>query len=61
MEAVKDLVSKMPKRIEGLESCKRSRDPKAQLSFEDAVKNHYHRLVESNPKYPHKRMFDEHT
>jgi hypothetical protein len=38
MEVIKDLVSEMTKRIEGIESRKRSRDPKAQLSFEHALK-----------------------
>ena len=39
MEAIEDLVSEMTKRIEGIETRKRSRDPKAQLSFEHAVRD----------------------
>ena len=38
MEAIEDLISEMSKRIEGIETRKRSRDPKAQLSFEHAVR-----------------------
>ena len=38
MEEIKDLVSEVSKRIEGLETRKRSRDPRAQLSFEHAVR-----------------------
>lgn len=38
MEAIDDLISEISKRIEGIETRKRSRDPKAQLSFEHAVR-----------------------
>ena len=38
MEAIEDLISEMSKRIKGIQTRKRSRDPKAQLSFEHAVR-----------------------
>ena len=38
MEVIEDLISEMSKRIEGIETRKRSRDPKAQLSFEHVVR-----------------------
>ena len=38
MEAIEDLISEMSKRIERIETRKRSRYPKAQLSFEHAVR-----------------------
>ena len=38
MEAIKDLVSEISKRIEGIETRKRARDTGAQLSFEHAVR-----------------------
>ena len=38
MEVIEDLISEMSKKIEGIETRKRSRDPKAQLSFEHAVR-----------------------